>query len=83
MPPATIPPSNPASIITIRRATNRSPIQPPTKPAPPKIQTGSLPVTNPHLFGREEELAALNTAWESQKTNIVTIVAWGGVGKNA
>jgi tetratricopeptide (TPR) repeat protein len=55
----------------------------PTKPTPPQIQTDSLPITDPHLFGREEELAALDSAWESQKTNVVTIVAWGGVGKSA
>jgi tetratricopeptide (TPR) repeat protein len=55
----------------------------PAKTTPPKIQTDSLPVTDPHLFGREEELAALDSAWESEKTNIVTIVAWGGVGKSA
>lgn len=55
----------------------------PSKPTPPKIQIDSLPITDPHLFGREEELAALDSAWEFPKTNIVTIVAWGGVGKSA
>ncbi len=35
------------------------------------------------LVGREKELARLDAAWHDPKTNIVTIVAWGGVGKTA
>lgn len=42
-----------------------------------------LPVTGPNLFGRDEELRMLDKAWASRKTNIVSFVAWGGVGKSA
>jgi tetratricopeptide (TPR) repeat protein len=36
-----------------------------------------------HLFGREEELARLDKAWNDPNTHLVTIIAWGGVGKTA
>ena len=48
-----------------------------------KISLAKLPSTNPELFGREEELAILDEAWASSQTNIVSLVAWGGVGKTA
>jgi len=36
------------------------------------------------LVGREEELKALDAAWSgAEKKNVVTIVAWGGVGKTS
>lgn len=35
------------------------------------------------LFGREQELAALDEAWSKPSTHILTIVAWGGVGKTS
>jgi tetratricopeptide (TPR) repeat protein len=53
-------------------------------PLPPdKISLAKLPTTSPELFGREKELALLDKAWEDEKSNIVTFVAWGGVGKTA
>jgi len=48
-----------------------------------KISLAKLPSTNPELFGREEELAILDAAWANPRTNIVSLVAWGGVGKTA
>jgi hypothetical protein len=51
--------------------------------APEKISLAKLPSTNPELFGREEELAILDAAWDNPRTNIVSLVAWGGVGKTA
>ncbi|MGH9832018.1 MAG: DUF4062 domain-containing protein, partial [Blastocatellia bacterium] len=54
--------------------------------APPdsaKISISRLPVTGPNLFGREAELKLLDDAWADPSTNIVTFVAWGGVGKSA
>jgi len=36
-----------------------------------------------HLFGRETELAALDAAWANPEVHVVTLVAWGGVGKTA
>ena len=50
---------------------------------PKKISLAKLPSSNPELFGREKELEMLNEAWANSKTNIVSLVAWGGVGKTA
>jgi tetratricopeptide (TPR) repeat protein len=53
-------------------------------PLPPeKISLAKLPSTSSALFGRQKELEALDAAWAAHKTNIVTLVAWGGVGKTA
>jgi NACHT domain len=41
-----------------------------------------LPVTGSDVFGREEDIAFLDTAWANQQVNVVTIVAWAGVGKS-
>ncbi|MCP3963372.1 MAG: TIR domain-containing protein [bacterium] len=35
------------------------------------------------LFGRDDELARLDAAWADAGTNVVTLVAWGGVGKTS
>jgi serine/threonine protein kinase/tetratricopeptide (TPR) repeat protein len=56
--------------------------KPPTRPAPKKISIARLPVTGSDLFGREEELAFLDRAWANKDINVVTIVAWAGVGKS-
>lgn len=48
-----------------------------------KISISRLPVTGAELFGREAELQLLDEAWESSNTNIVSFIAWGGVGKTA
>ncbi|MBV8225190.1 MAG: NACHT domain-containing protein [Verrucomicrobia bacterium] len=42
-----------------------------------------MPVTGSDLFGRDEDIAFLDRAWSNQRVNIVTIVAWAGVGKSA
>jgi len=34
------------------------------------------------LFGREEDIAFLDDAWANKDVNVVTIVAWAGVGKS-
>ena len=53
-------------------------------PLPPdKISLAKLPSTSSALFGREKELEALDAAWADPKTNIVSLVAWGGVGKTS
>ena len=41
------------------------------------------PVTDPDIFGRENELALLDAAWDDSALNIVELVAAGGVGKTA
>ena len=55
----------------------------PARGGPEKISTARLPVTGSELFGREEDLAFLDAAWANPSVNVVTIVAWGGVGKSA
>jgi tetratricopeptide (TPR) repeat protein len=49
---------------------------------PEKISVAKLPITGSHLFGREEDIAFLDSAWASPDVNVVTIVAWAGVGKS-
>jgi serine/threonine protein kinase/tetratricopeptide (TPR) repeat protein len=49
---------------------------------PEKISVARLPVTGSDLFGREEDIAFLDRAWANQDVNVVTIVAWAGVGKS-
>jgi hypothetical protein len=39
-------------------------------------------VTGSDLFGREEDIAFLDRAWANKDINVVTIVAWAGVGKS-
>ena len=50
--------------------------------APEKIDIGRLPETGATLFGREKELTQLDEAWASADTNIISFIAWGGVGKS-
>jgi serine/threonine protein kinase/tetratricopeptide (TPR) repeat protein len=54
----------------------------PSRLAPEKISLARLPVTGSDVFGREEDISFLNDAWANQQVNVVTIVAWGGVGKS-
>ncbi len=49
---------------------------------PQKISVAKLPVTGSDVFGREEDLAFLDNAWTNRHANVVTIVAWAGVGKS-
>lgn len=56
------------------------------EPPPPQdidISIARLPVSGPNLFGRRNELRMLDKAWANRKINIVSFVAWGGVGKSA
>jgi len=47
------------------------------------ISLFKLPVTGDRLFGREKELKILDDAWADCQTDLLTLVAWGGVGKTA
>jgi serine/threonine protein kinase len=53
-----------------------------TRLGPKKISVAGLPVTGSDLFGREEDIAFLDNVWTNQRINVVTIVAWAGVGKS-
>jgi serine/threonine protein kinase len=54
----------------------------PTRLAPKKISVARLPVTGSDVFGREEDIAFLDRAWAKKDVNVVTIIAWAGVGKS-
>jgi hypothetical protein len=56
--------------------------KPSARSGPKKISVARLPVTGSEVFGREEDIAFLDDAWANQQINVVTIVAWGGVGKS-
>jgi len=47
------------------------------------VGTSRLPRTSGNLFGREQELANLEEAWQDKTIHILSIVAWGGVGKTS
>jgi len=49
---------------------------------PDKISVARLPVTGRDVFGRDVDVAFLDDAWARQNVNVVTIVAWAGVGKS-
>jgi tetratricopeptide (TPR) repeat protein len=56
--------------------------KPSARQRPKKISVAKLPVTGSDLFGREEDIAFLDDAWANKDANVVTIVAWAGVGKS-
>ena len=64
---------------TASRAITRKPR---ARLGPKKISVARLPVTGSDVFGREEDIAFLDDAWANQDVNVVTIVAWAGVGKS-
>ncbi len=65
---------------------NKPDYQPPTHTSeylPPELlNIEHLPVTGAELFGREKELKQLDDAWAADEINIVSFIAWGGVGKS-
>lgn len=48
-----------------------------------RLAPSRLTHTAAKLFGRDGELARLEAAWSDPKTRVVTLVAWGGVGKTS
>ncbi len=56
---------------------------PATSGPSPQIAPSRLRHGADHLFGREKELAALDRAWDDPGKHVLTIVAWGGVGKTS
>jgi len=54
----------------------------PRWPPPEKLDIERLPSTGSDLFGRQNELKLLDEAWASAQTNVISFVAWGGVGKS-
>jgi len=61
----------------------RPPTPPPPRWAPPeRIDIHRMPATGAELFGRRDEMAMMDEAWDSGRTHVVSLVAWGGVGKS-
>ena len=56
--------------------------RPRVRSGPKKVSIAKLPITGNDVFGREEDIAFLDRAWANQDVNVVTIVAWAGVGKS-
>ena len=54
----------------------------PGRVVPKEISIARLPITGSDLFGREEDIAFLDDAWANNEVNVVTVVAWAGVGKS-
>jgi serine/threonine protein kinase len=63
-------------------ASRASTHRPKSRQGPEKISVARLPITGSEVFGREEDIAFLDDAWVNQSVNVVTIVAWAGVGKS-
>ncbi|MEE8584403.1 MAG: toll/interleukin-1 receptor domain-containing protein [Acidobacteriota bacterium] len=51
--------------------------------APPEIAVANLPTTGELLVGRDLELELLDGAWADPDTHLISLVAFGGVGKSA
>ncbi|HSS49119.1 MAG TPA: TIR domain-containing protein [Thermoanaerobaculia bacterium] len=47
-----------------------------------RLDLGRLPTSGSEFVGREAELDHLDAAWDDPKTHVVTLVAFGGVGKS-
>jgi predicted ATPase len=54
----------------------------PVRPWPDRISLARLPVTGREVFGRKEDLAFLDAAWADSRVNVISVVAWAGVGKS-
>ena len=71
-----MPPAQPASGDDSNQETPSKP------PSADKIQITKLPYTNSHLFGREKELAMMDSAW-NKGVKLLILKAMGGTGKTA
>ncbi|MEM7795567.1 MAG: hypothetical protein AAF579_14090 [Cyanobacteria bacterium P01_C01_bin.118] len=49
----------------------------------PVVSIAHVPPAVSYFVGRDQELAQLDAAWENPKTRIISLVAFGGVGKSA
>ncbi|HYZ71705.1 MAG TPA: serine/threonine-protein kinase, partial [Chthoniobacterales bacterium] len=56
--------------------------KPQARLASKKVSVARLPITGSDVFGREEDITFLDRAWANKDVNVVTIVAWAGVGKS-
>ena len=52
-------------------------------PAGVQVSTARLPITGSLFFGRDDEMNRLDDAWTEPATHVISLVAWGGVGKSS
>jgi len=50
---------------------------------PRKISLSLLPLTSANIVGRQKAIKLLDKAWDSAKTNVIQLIAFGGVGKSS
>jgi tetratricopeptide (TPR) repeat protein len=67
----------------VKRERRNHRVEFPGESGDPKVSIAKLPTVNPLLIGREAELKKLDEAWGDPKTNLVSIMAFGGVGKTS
>ena len=67
----------------VKRERRNHKVEFPGEAGDPKVSIAKLPTVNSLLIGREAGLKKLDEAWENPKTNLVSIVAFGGVGKTS
>ncbi len=65
------------------KASTFTPLQDAHPSVASRVNITRLPVTGPQLFGRDAQLRQLDEAWAGNETHIISLVAWGGVGKSA
>jgi hypothetical protein len=59
------------------------PLSFPSESSDQKIAPSRLPRGATRLFGREPDLERLEEAWRDPAVHVLTVVAWGGVGKTS
>ena len=74
----------------VKNPLGKVPVLPPDAPTTSARPTSSVEIAPTrlrhgaeHLFGREQELDALDKAWNDPAKHVLTIVAFGGVGKTS
>jgi tetratricopeptide (TPR) repeat protein len=65
--------------------THNYPCEKPSPPSPlsAKFDLSRLPTTDSALFGRDDELALIDRAWQESGTNVLVLTAMGGAGKTS
>ncbi len=48
-----------------------------------RVFNRGLPMTTRELFGRDADLRLLRDAWDSERTRLISVVAFGGTGKSS
>lgn len=49
----------------------------------PIVDLSAMPTSSGTIVGRESEVEWLNKAWDDPKSRVVSVIAWGGVGKTS